>query len=135
MSPALKVTKEITFDSAHYLPNYDGKCARMHGHTYRLQVTVGIPTCHFVESNGMVLDFAWLSALLKELVEKIDHKVLNDELPYVPTAENMALRFGVDIKARLPTELYLECVRLWETPTSFAEFSPEECPCKTCECQ
>jgi 6-pyruvoyltetrahydropterin/6-carboxytetrahydropterin synthase len=71
------VTKEFTFDSAHFLTNYYGKCERMHGHTYRLQVTVEGK----VQSNGLVIDFVVLKRVVKKhVLQKLDHQVLNDVL-------------------------------------------------------
>ena len=98
------VTKEFEFDSAHYLPNYYGKCERMHGHTYKLQVTVEGK----VGENGLLIDFVILKKIVKEKVlDQLDHQVLNDFLE-VPSAENVAIWIWnqlVDLKANIKEQL------------------------------
>ncbi|MCP5468869.1 MAG: 6-carboxytetrahydropterin synthase QueD [Deltaproteobacteria bacterium] len=98
------VTKEFEFDSAHYLPNYYGKCERMHGHTYKLQVTVEGK----VGENGLLIDFVILKKMVKEKVlDQLDHQVLNDFLE-VPSAENVAIWIWnqlVDLKANIKEQL------------------------------
>jgi len=81
------VTKEFTFDSAHYLTDYHGKCEQMHGHTYKLKVTVEGE----IQENGMVIDFALLKQIVKNRVlNKLDHKMLNDVIPNA-SAERIAV--------------------------------------------
>jgi len=83
----MKVTKEFTFDAAHFLTRYHGACERMHGHTYRLRVTVEGD----VQENGLVIDFAILKKIVKDMVlDKLDHQVINDILPN-PSAELMTI--------------------------------------------
>lgn len=80
------VVKRVSFDSAHFLPNYDGKCRNTHGHHWVVEMGVE----GLVKSNGMVMDFSRLSSFLKDnVVEVFDHKLLNDIIPN-PTAENIA---------------------------------------------
>jgi len=114
------VTKEFTFDSAHFLPNYHGKCENMHGHTYRLQVTVDGP----VDKNGLVIDFVLLKKVVKERVlEKLDHKIINDVIK-VASAENMVIWIWNQL-ANLPefsNEIRMHEVKLWETPNSFVTY-------------
>ncbi len=108
----LSVTKVFTFDAAHQLPNHPGKCRRLHGHTYRLEVTVA---AELDAKTGMVLDFYDLSSVVKEKVlSRLDHRYLNDFVEN-STAENLCLWI-----ARELTELPLQQIRLWETPTSCA---------------
>ena len=78
--------KEFTFDAAHNLVRYHGKCEALHGHTYRLAVVLeGTP-----DTEGMILDFCELSAIVKErVVSRLDHTYINDTIPQ-PTAENIA---------------------------------------------
>lgn len=105
------VCKEFTFDSAHRLPDYNGPCAQLHGHTYRLQVVVEGQ----IDKNGMVIDFADLKQLVqKTVLIPLDHHYLNDLLKQ-PTAENIAEW----IWQQLQGKLNLFEIRLWETPTSF----------------
>lgn len=110
------ITKVFTFDSAHSLPNYPGHCRNIHGHTYKLEVTV---KGEINQETGMVMDFYDLKSLVKEhVISKLDHCYLNDVLPCVPTAENIAVWICQLMKVKAPS---LYQVKLWETPTSCAE--------------
>lgn len=116
------VAKEFTFDAAHHLFQYEGKCKSLHGHTYRLQLAVS----GFLDETGMVYDFGNLKRIYKDLLEpQLDHRYLNESLPYMnTTAENMVYWIYQTVVGVLPQErgLQVEYVRLYETPTSFAEF-------------
>ncbi|MBM4014523.1 MAG: 6-carboxytetrahydropterin synthase QueD [Planctomycetes bacterium] len=108
------VTKEFTFDSAHNLPNYHGKCERLHGHTYRLQVTIAAP---IDAATGMALDFAILGDIVeREVVQVLDHRYLNELIP-ISSAENVALWIWTKLDGKLPRAKLHE-IKLWETPTS-----------------
>ena len=116
-------TKEITFDSAHQLPGYDGLCANVHGHTYKLQVGVACSDEALLEECGMVIDFTKLSELLKGVKEQYDHQFINAFMAN-PTAENMACNIFFEIRAAILAHFpkrELVSVKLWETPTSFVE--------------
>ncbi len=109
------IIKKFTFDAAHYLPSYNGKCERLHGHTYRLAVKVeGTP-----DGEGMVIDFGGLKHIVQEAVlRQLDHACLNDLIP-VPSAENICLWIWERLAEKLQTERYrLEEVEVWETETS-----------------
>jgi queuosine biosynthesis protein QueD len=117
------VSKEFTFDSAHHLHCYEGKCKSLHGHTYKLQVVMSGK----VDFRGISIDFGDIKRITKEaVIDKLDHKYLNEVLPPMnTTAENMVVWMYEQIKGQLQDEgLYpnieLEEVRLWETPTSYA---------------
>jgi 6-pyruvoyltetrahydropterin/6-carboxytetrahydropterin synthase len=113
------VSKEFTFDSAHFLTKYHGKCENLHGHTYRLRVTVSGP----VGEEGMVVDFKELKALVKErVIDKYDHQNLNDFFEN-PTAELIAMKIWEDLKDLSMGKL-LEVV-LWETADSFVTYRGE----------
>jgi len=85
--PTLKVTKQFDFEAAHFLTKYHGKCERLHGHSYKLFVTVEGP----LQENGMVIDFVILKKIVKErIIEKFDHQSLNDFFEN-PTAENVVV--------------------------------------------
>ena len=115
----VSVTKEFTFDSCHRLKDYVGACARLHGHTYKLQVSVEGNLSH----NGMVVDFKDLKAIVKSVaVDKYDHSNLNEFFPN-PTAEIMVKQIAVDIMSKLPQGVYLMSCKLWETSTSYAEWN------------
>ncbi|MFW6119579.1 MAG: 6-carboxytetrahydropterin synthase QueD [Petrotogales bacterium] len=116
------VTKEFTFDAAHKLVHYHGKCENLHGHTYKLRVTVfGEP-----DDEGMVMDFVELKELVKTKVLNIlDHSYINDHIDQ-PSAENISkwiydrLKSSIDNNRRKLSE-----ITLWETPTSFVRYTGE----------
>jgi len=113
----MKVTKEFVFDAAHYLPNYEGKCERLHGHTWKLHVTVETT----VKEDGLAFDFVKLKQLtMDRVVNRLDHQVVNDLVPN-PSAELIALWVWHQLR-----DLPLSAVTVWETPTSFATCSAED---------
>ncbi len=121
----VKVCKSFSFDAAHYLPNYEGKCKNLHGHTWKLEVEVsGLVD----QATGMVIDFVQLKkAVNREVISLLDHVLLNDRVGN-PTCENLLDWIW---KALYPRSLHeggvkLERLRLWETPDSFAEITREE---------
>lgn len=101
------LSKEFTFEAAHYLPRYHGKCERLHGHSYRLLVTVeGEP-----DAEGMIIDFRELKAIVKEnVIDRCDHHLLNDFIPN-PAAELVAWWVWTQLEAHL----HLAEIRVWET--------------------
>lgn len=119
------VSKEFTFDAAHHLHDYEGKCKNLHGHTYK--VIFGISG--YVDERGLMIDFGDIKAIWKNEIEIfLDHKYLNETLPAMnTTAENMVVWIFEKMEAALQTEARqnqgarVEFVRLYETPTSFAE--------------
>ncbi|SDF78552.1 6-carboxytetrahydropterin synthase QueD [Sporolituus thermophilus] len=126
--PTVRTTKIFTFDAAHFLPGHQGKCANMHGHTYRLEVTVERKAGGVASGgpeDGMVIDFGRLNAIIKEqIIEKLDHKILNECFPFRPTSENMALYIFDYLNTALASDdVKVVRVVLWETPTSYAEVS------------
>lgn len=118
------VTKEFSFDAAHHLHAYDGKCMNLHGHTYRLVITVS----GFVDETGLVIDFGDLKRIYQEAIEeRLDHKYLNEVLPPMNTsAENMIVWMWETLESALSLhtddgkKLRLEELVLYETPTSRA---------------
>ena len=143
----IRITKEFVFDMAHALSNYDGKCKNIHGHTYKLFVTlIGIP-CEDCSSpkNGMVLDFGDLKNIVKiPIVDVFDHalvvpanKGFEDlrkfqetdkyiEVPFQPTCENLTIYIANIIRSKLPDSVSLYSIRLYETPTSYAEWFADD---------
>ena len=121
------VSKEFTFDAAHHLHAYEGKCKNLHGHTYK--VVFGLSG--FVNDIGLALDFGDIKDIWKDRIEPyVDHRYLNETLPLMnTTAENMVVWLYEQMDAALRTESYesrceggrVEFVRLYETPTSYAE--------------
>lgn len=119
------VSKEFTFDSAHHLHNYEGKCKNLHGHTYK--AIFGISS--LTDDIGIAIDFGDIKKIWKEHIEiYLDHRYLNESLPLMnTTAENMVVWIyekmadylkDSSLKIQQPR---IEFVRLYETPTSFAE--------------
>lgn len=123
----LTVTKQFKFEAAHHLPHYDGACNRLHGHSYKLEVTVMGKRIEDDENNpkcGMIIDFKDLKKIVKEVaVDKYDHNYLNDYFDN-PTAENMVVQIALDIIKELPKNVLLVSCKLWETDSSYAEYKP-----------
>jgi len=141
----IRITKQFSFETGHALYGYDGKCKNVHGHSYKLSVTViGTPISD--SSNvkyGMVIDFSDLKKIVKEeIVDQFDHAtVFNKNTPHVelaeelktrghhvilvdyqPTSENMVVDFAKKIQDRLPNAIQLHSLKLQETESSFAEW-------------
>jgi 6-pyruvoyltetrahydropterin/6-carboxytetrahydropterin synthase len=141
----IRITKQFSFEAGHALHGYDGKCKNVHGHSYKLAVTVvGKP---ILDKNnvkcGMVIDFGDLKKVVKEeVVDVFDHAtVFNQNTPhldlannlkelghhvilvdYQPTSEMMIIDFAEKIRARLPKNVSLHSLKLHETDTSYAEW-------------
>jgi len=145
MMSKIRITKQFSFETGHALYGYDGKCKNVHGHSYKLSVTViGTPIS---DSNnvkfGMVIDFSDLKKIVREeIVDVFDHAtVFNKNTPHVelanelsnrghhvilvdyqPTSENMVIDFAKKIQDRLPNNIQLHSLKLQETESSFAEW-------------
>ena len=142
----VRITKEFKFEMAHALYGYDGVCANIHGHSYRLWVTVKgeVKNENGHTKDGMLIDFTDLKSIVKpEIVDKYDHSlVLNANSPhadldlsafnkvyylnYQPTSENLVLDFANFIQKQLPDGVDLLKVVLSETASSFAEWNLED---------
>lgn len=144
----IRVTKEFTFETAHALWNYDGPCRNVHGHSYKLFVTlIGEPLYDPADpKNGMVIDFGDLKKLVnKEIVKVFDHSVVISknferekldalekmfgnvlEVDYQPTCENLVTDIARRIKAKLKPRICLHSLRLYETATSYAEWFADD---------
>lgn len=141
----IRITKQFSFETGHALYGYDGKCKNVHGHSYKLAVTViGTPIADITNVKfGMVIDFGDLKKIVKEeIVDLFDHAtVFNQNTPHIelaeelknrghhvilvnyqPTSENMVIDFAEKIKNRLPGSIELHSLKLQETETSFAEW-------------
>lgn len=115
----LTITKEFGFDSAHRLPWHEGKCADIHGHSYRLAVTVS-KKMRELAKKGVIIDFDDLKELVnKHVIERYDHKLLNAYFDN-PTAELTAIRIFKDLRKVMPKDIELVQVDLWETAASRA---------------
>ena len=122
------LTRSFTFEAAHHLPNYEGKCNYEHGHSYRLDVTVSglIDTYGFEYGDRaacfMVIDFTDLKKIVGEhILNTHDHVDLNDTYG-CPTAEVMVVSIYDRIEDALPVSVKLESVKLWETSDCCAEY-------------
>jgi 6-pyruvoyltetrahydropterin/6-carboxytetrahydropterin synthase len=112
------------FCAAHRLRDYCGKCERLHGHNYRVQVTARADT---PGRGGMVIDFGELKKAAREVLERLDHTFLNDISPFdviEPSAENLAAFIFDEVAAQLGDQSEkLHSVSVWESDTSRATFS------------
>jgi 6-pyruvoyl tetrahydropterin synthase/QueD family protein len=142
----IRITKEFKFEMAHALHGYDGLCKNIHGHSYKLWVTVKgeVRNENSHVKDGMVIDFAELKEIVKpEIIDKYDHSlVLNANsphasidlsafekvfyLPYQPTSENLVMDFATIIQSKMPKRITLCKVVLSETASSFAEWNLED---------
>jgi len=118
------ISVQSHYDSAHLLRDYEGKCARLHGHRYVVQVVLQAPE---VGKAGMVFDFGDLKHHLKELTNRLDHQNINDIPPFTEvesTAENQARFFFEEMKKRLPPDLApgLLYARVSESPGQWAQY-------------
>ena len=145
----IRITREFSFEMAHALEGYDGACRQIHGHSYRLFVTVqGNPSADPADPKcGMVMDFGILKALVNRvIISQFDHTLAMRrhaentallaeiktkfpgicEFDFQPTCENLTAHFAALIGAELPAGVRLYSVRLHETAASFAEWFAED---------
>lgn len=144
----IRITKEFHFEMAHALWGYEGPCKNVHGHSYKLFVTlIGSPSVDIESSKlGMVLDYSDLKTIVKAtIIDQLDHAlVVNGNTPhkdlektnlmfskvvflnYQPTCENMLIDFSERIKMALPKGVELHSLLLRETGSSYAEWFAED---------
>lgn len=144
----VRVTKQFNFEMAHALYGYDGPCKNIHGHSYRLSITVIGKTIidRKNQKQGMVVDFVDLKKIINEnIVKEFDHALtLNKNTPhknfvkentlfekivlvdYQPTCENLLIDFAKRIKNKLPSQIKLHHLKLRETPNSYSEWFAED---------
>lgn len=119
----ITITKHFEFEAAHILPNHPGKCKNLHGHTYKLEITV-YNVGGVLNDSGMVIDFGDLKAAVHPIVEKMDHTLLNDLSGLEnPTAENMVVWILNNVS--WPVGIAPYRIRLWETSNSYATWTEE----------
>ena len=118
-----EICVEHTFAAGHALRNYHGKCENVHGHNYRVQVSIeGVD----VDENGLLYDFSDLKRRLRQVSEYLDHQFINDLKPFTevnPSAENIA-RFICDEIQKDLKAATISSVKVWETDTSCAIYRP-----------
>jgi 6-pyruvoyltetrahydropterin/6-carboxytetrahydropterin synthase len=124
-----EVQKSAEFSAAHSLRDYDGPCARNHGHNYRVEVVV---RGRRLDDRRMIIDFHTIEEILAPVVRRVDHRNLNEIPPFDtvnPTAEAVAAWFFTELKAAVAERTggggYLAAVRLWETPDACVTYSEE----------
>jgi 6-pyruvoyltetrahydropterin/6-carboxytetrahydropterin synthase len=144
MASIIRVTREFTFEMAHVLRNYDGPCRNVHGHSYRLFVTISGTPLNNPDNpkNGMVIDFSELkNIVLMNIVNQFDHSVVVSSdfdrdkkemmtktfgntvvVSYQPTCENLVADFAERLRTKLPTGSSLHSLKLYETAKSYAEW-------------
>jgi 6-pyruvoyltetrahydropterin/6-carboxytetrahydropterin synthase len=142
----VRIAKEFSFEMAHQLEGYDGQCSNIHGHSYRLLVTLsGTPEGDCSSAKyGMVMDFSDLKKIVNEfIIDKLEHALMLrkgckvDEalrhiytkivcVTYQPTCENMVIQMAEILSKELPPSVKLHSLRLHETATSFAEWHAED---------
>jgi len=118
-----EIRVEEKFSAAHQLKGYEGKCEELHGHNYRVEVAISGKD---LTEAGLLLDFKEVKRVLREIIDEyFDHKMLNEVELFKdrnPSAENIAQVIFYLVKEKLPKNVRLEWVRVWETDTSSALF-------------
>jgi 6-pyruvoyltetrahydropterin/6-carboxytetrahydropterin synthase len=121
-----QITVEDTFAAGHYLRNYRGKCENPHGHNYKVRVTL---YGEDLDRAGLLLDFKDLKDVMREVVDRLDHQMINDLEPFTvlnPSAENLARYFYDQTRAKLHTSsngrVRVKDVTVWETDTTTATY-------------
>lgn len=128
-----EVTVEQTFAAGHSLREYKGKCENIHGHNYRVRVTV---EGEQLNNIGLLVDFVDLKKAVRTVVDRLDHQFINDLEPFTtvnPSAENLARYFYDQVSAALQLEensfnqhpVRISQVKIWETDTSIAVYRPD----------
>ena len=119
------VSVQAHYDSAHFLRTYKGKCERLHGHRYVVEAAL---TSEELNESGLAYDFVDIKRHLRALADSLDHENINELPPFTeiePSAENQARFFYDELKKGMPENLQdaLLYVRVWETPTQWAQYS------------
>jgi 6-pyruvoyltetrahydropterin/6-carboxytetrahydropterin synthase len=116
------VTVEDSFSSAHSLRGYEGKCENLHGHNWKVVVSI---KGEKLNNIGILIDFKDIKSILKSVLSELDHKFLNDIPPFDkinPSAENISFFIFSKIKEKLPNNLKIQKVEVWESANSFATY-------------
>ncbi|HXA68106.1 MAG TPA: 6-carboxytetrahydropterin synthase QueD [Bryobacteraceae bacterium] len=121
-----EVSVEQTFAAGHALRNYKGKCENVHGHNYRIRITVQGDQ---LDSTGLLVDFLDVKSLIGGVIDYLDHQFINDLPPFDelnPSAENIAKYFYDRVSGGLKNEVPVRVseVKVWETDTSSAVYRP-----------
>jgi 6-pyruvoyltetrahydropterin/6-carboxytetrahydropterin synthase len=121
-----EVSVEQTFAAGHALRNYKGKCENVHGHNYRVMVTI---QGEQLDATGLLVDFVDIKRLMGGAIDYLDHRFINDLAPFDqinPSAENIAKYFYDRLSAGLQNQapVRISEIRVWETDTSSAVYRP-----------
>ena len=122
---AYNITVETYFSAAHRLKGYHGKCENLHGHNWKVDITISGTK---LDKTGMVFDFHKAKAILKRILLSLDHKDINKVKFFTkrnPTSELIAEFIFNEYEKRLKSPLILKSVSVWETPTSTATYSKD----------
>ncbi|HAG09705.1 MAG TPA: 6-carboxytetrahydropterin synthase QueD [Desulfotomaculum sp.] len=120
-----EITVKKTFAAAHRLPNYKGRCAAVHGHTWTVEVSVAGVS---LDENGMLIDFILLKEMVTQITMDFDHQYLNElkladaVVSAHPTAENLARYIFKQLSKLLPPNLSLTKVKVWESADTAASY-------------
>lgn len=119
------VSVQAHYDSAHFLRNYHGKCERMHGHRYVVELALATTE---LDEAGIAFDFVIVKKHLRDIADHLDHENLNELPPFTelePSAENQARYIYEEMRRRLPSNMSeaILYVKVWETPTQYALYS------------
>jgi 6-pyruvoyltetrahydropterin/6-carboxytetrahydropterin synthase len=121
-----EVTVEAGFSSGHYLRNYQGKCENPHGHNYKVRVTLAGAE---LDDAGMLLDFKLLKHVMRPVIDRIDHQMINDLEPFTvlnPSADNLARYFyqqtNVQLSEMTSGRVRVKDCTIWETDTTTATY-------------
>jgi len=125
-----QICKRFHFDSAHYLPCHEGRCKHLHGHRWVVEVKIDGPLQDTGPQRGMVIDFKEFDAIVKPIIDGLDHKVLNDIFLTDPTAEQISRWMYAKLDGVFTERFYGEVtvvyVRIYETPDCYAEVGVED---------
>jgi 6-pyruvoyltetrahydropterin/6-carboxytetrahydropterin synthase len=120
-----EVTVEETFAAGHALRGYHGKCENVHGHNYRVELTMEGAE---LDSIGLLVDFVEVKKMIHTVVDYLDHRFINDLPPFDkvnPSAENLAKYFYDEISASLTPSVRLRQAKIWETAVTSATYRPK----------
>lgn len=122
-----ELTTIVNFEAAHYINNYQGKCSRLHGHNWKVEVSIYGSK---LDELGMLIDFRDLKAAVNNIMINLDHYCLNEIEPFcriTPTAENIAKYIYEQLgeTQQFDHDVKLRSVKVWESPSSAAAYSQE----------
>jgi 6-pyruvoyltetrahydropterin/6-carboxytetrahydropterin synthase len=120
-----RVSIEGHFDAAHYLRGYGGKCEKLHGHRYKVIISLKTKKLNDI---GLAYDFVELKRHLGEVLEQFDHNCVNDVPPFDElnaSAENIARTIYNQLKGRFVGDAALESVEVWESPQNRVTYTPD----------